>query len=161
MPVAQGSFTFGDTGGSDYTTLTEALEDIIDLNGDLTLTQIADAIEPNRDVSISLVDLGSHKLTIVSDTPHNGDPNTGYTISYNAKIEFRSDDVVATHVGEMEVSDLQFVCTGSGPSASTQMQFTGNHGDIIKVHDNLFNFGKAGDGVVFEGLDDGVDQIDV
>ena len=101
MPVAEGSFTFGnqvDAPGSDYPTLTEAIEDIIDLNNDLTLTQIADTTEPNRNDSTKQIDLGSHKLTIGSDSPHAGDPNTVYTICYNAEMEFRTDDVVTTHV---------------------------------------------------------------
>jgi len=108
----RGLWTIGNTSAADYWDW-EEFADLFPgtLSGDLTVTQIADIVMGDE---VSIVpNLNGHKLTVTSDTPHNGNPSVGWKIiqenADHRKLEFwtSGDDAGGT----LEIKNLQFLHT--------------------------------------------------
>lgn len=140
MTISSGSYTFGGTGGADYSTFHDALSDIVSpLTGNLTLTQISSTFEDGSEDSISL-DLDGFNFTIENNdfSPRLGVGNVIQCKRFGWSITC-VDSGIESHV---DISGLQLIQDdlAVGSNYLTIQCYNMTHADSsVQIHDLVYD----------------------
>lgn len=139
MAVTQGSFTVGS--GGDYATWYEAAIDCASqtLTGDLTFTQISD-LTLTTDAFFNGLDVNGYTLEITSNSPHNGDPESGWKtfVGYGAIFDIYNP---TGPTGSIDVNGLvlKTTTTNLGDEVLNVQNTAGGAVGSILVHDIIID----------------------
>jgi len=164
--ISSGLHTVGT--GADWPDWQQALASLVTPTGDITLRQVA---QVNQSVVAqlpsNLFNLAGYKLTLESDTPHNGRSDTGHQTLCTAAagcIDLRTNSF---QNGEVEIKDLKIEMQASGWTNAVSVSAADATASLAEadVHDILVHAGDAyqpgvgADCVWFGAYDSGSNRI--